>query len=458
MPLSHTAHATLPAPHAEVWSALTKPERRAAWWATAPAERLVAPDERCAFAWEVLGVPSRVEIALSEEAGAGGGRAAIRVEVVHTLERELGVARAGDWLDDFWRLALGNLAAHLRSGVDVALPRLDAEGGAARPIRLALAIEAPPSAVWSALTEPARLERWIASQAALEPRAGGAISYGWTYQVGGRDVRGGPRRILDWQPERALAYDWPDWRGDPALRDQRVAWTLAARPGGTRVELVHDGFEREVDWSDFVQGWWEFLRALRNEVEQPARGFALAEALALLERTPRVLRAWFEGLPSGWLRADEGAATYSPLEIVGHFVHGEETDWIPRTRRILEQGESVPFDRYDRFAQRRLHGDQTLAELLALFDARRAESLAALRALVPAADAAPLERRGLHPILGAVTLRQLLATWVVHDLSHLRQAARVMAQRYRDEVGPWTEFMPVLGEGPLARQLESSQA
>jgi hypothetical protein len=181
-----------------------------------------------------------------------------------------------------------------------------------------------------------------------------------------------------------------------------------------------------------------------------------------------VLRAWFEDLPSGWLRADEGAATYSPLEIVGHFVHGEETDWIPRTRRILEHGESVPFERYDRYAQRRLHGDQTLAELLALFEARRGESLAALRSLLPGACAsaatgsaapnptaaaiAPLDRRGMHPILGAVTLRQLLASWVVHDLSHLRQAARVMAQRYRDEVGPWTEFYPVLGEGPLARR------
>jgi uncharacterized protein YndB with AHSA1/START domain len=247
MPLAHTAHATLPAPHAEVWSALTQPERRAAWWATAPAQRLVAPDARCAFAWEVLGVPSRVEIALAEEASAGCGRPAVRVEVAHTLERELGVARAGEWLDDFWRLALGNLAAHLRLGVDVALPRLDAASGAARPIRLALAIEAPPRAVWSALTEPARLERWIASKAALEPRAGGAISYGWTYQVAGRDVHGGPRRILDWQPERALAFDWPDWRGDPNVREQRVTWTLDAKPGGTRVELVHDGFEREVD-------------------------------------------------------------------------------------------------------------------------------------------------------------------------------------------------------------------
>lgn len=456
MPLTHTAHATLPAPHAEVWSALTKPERRAAWWSTAPAERLVAPDERCAFAWEVLGVPSRVEIALSEEANAGGARATIRVEVVHTLERELGVARAAEWLDDFWRLALGNLGAHLRLGVDLALPRLDAAPGFgtssdARPIRLALAIEAPPSAVWSALVEPARLDRWIASKASIEPRAGGAIAYGWTYKVAGRDVSGGPRRILEWQPERALAYDWPDWRGDPNVREQRVTWTLDARRGGTRVELVHDGFEREVDWSDSVQGWWEFLLALRREVEQPAGGFSLEEAIALLERTPRVLRAWLDGLPSGWLRADEGAATYSPLEIVGHFVHGEETDWIPRTQRILEHGESVPFERYDRFAQRRLHGDQTVAELLALFEARRAESLAALRALLPSADAAPLERRGLHPILGAVTLRQLLATWVVHDLSHLRQAARVMAQRYRGEVGPWREFLPVLGEGPLAR-------
>ncbi|MBM3978012.1 MAG: DinB family protein [Planctomycetes bacterium] len=194
---------------------------------------------------------------------------------------------------------------------------------------------------------------------------------------------------------------------------------------------------------------------MRAEVEQPAQGFDLDEAVALIERTPRVLRAWLSGLPAGWLRADEGAATYSPLEIVGHLVHGEETDWIPRTRRMLEHGERVPFDRYDRFAQRRLHAGDTLEDLLALFERRRAESVAALRALLagaaPAGSPAGLDVRGMHPVLGAVTLRQLLATWVVHDLSHLRQAARAMAQRYRGEVGAWAEFMPVLQEGPLAR-------
>ncbi|TAJ05064.1 MAG: DUF664 domain-containing protein [Planctomycetota bacterium] len=486
MPPEHRFEASVLAPPTELERVVVTAGERKAWWPQAPPELSAQADDARgpAFDWTVLGVPSRVEIALTPDGSS------TRIRVVHTLARELAVPRAADWLDDFWRLALGNLGAHLRHGVDIALPRLDGQthgseasaasealpageasavnaeisegaplvtGGraplpSARPIQLALAIEAPPSAVWSALTEPARLERWIASKASIEPRADGAISYGWAYKVGARDVHGGPRRILEWQVERALAYDWPDWRGDPTVRDQRVAWTLEARPGGTRVALEHSGFEREVDWSDFVQGWWEFLLALRREVEQPAAGFALGEAVALLERTPRVLRAWFDGLPSGWLRADEGAATYSPLEIVGHFVHGEETDWVPRTRRILEHGESVPFERYDRFAQRRLHGDRTLAELLALFEQRRAESLAALRALVPSADAAPLDLRGRHPILGAVTLRQLLASWVVHDLSHLRQAARVMAQRYRDEVGPWTEFYPVLGEGPLAKR------
>src|SRR5262245_12695577 len=154
MPLVHSAHCTLPSPRSEVRSALAEPARRASWWVAAPAEKLGAPSDACSFAWPCCGIPSRVELRLSDdEVGANTGDASramsgtTRIDVVHTLERELDVARAAEWLDDFWRLALGNLGAHLRHGADIALPRLDAvSGGAAarasevvRPIRLALA-------------------------------------------------------------------------------------------------------------------------------------------------------------------------------------------------------------------------------------------------------------------------------------------------------------------------------
>jgi uncharacterized protein YndB with AHSA1/START domain len=471
MSWTHSARFTLQATPERVWRALTEPPELQAWFAEhaevelraggayrcwgrhtlgTPSARPTEPGldafeapRRLAYSWDCCGVRSRVELRLDP---APGG--ATQLALAHEFERELALERAADLVDDHWRLAFGNLSAHLRHGADVALP-LHAESAPA--IRHVLSIEAPLRDVWSALVEPARLERWIASAARVEPRVGGAYTYGWTYKVGARDVVGGPRRILAFEPEQRLALDWPDWRGDPRVPDQRIEWRLFARAGGSRVEFEHTGFVRAVDWSDFVQGWWEFLLALRREVEQPAPGFALPEAVALLERTPRVLRAWFDGLPAGWLRADEGAATYSPLEIVAHLVHGEETDWIPRARRILEHGERVPFERYDRYAQRRLHAGATLGDLLALFEQRRAESLAALRALVPAHGGAHLDARGLHPALGAVSLRQLLAAWVVHDLSHLRQAARAMAQRYRAEVGPWEQFYPVLAEGPLGR-------
>ena len=167
------------------------------------------------------------------------------------------------------------------------------------------------------------------------------------------------------------------------------------------------------------------------------------EAAALLERTPAMLFAWLVDLPEAWLTADEGPGTFSPREVVGHLLHGEEADWMPRARRILEHGEAVPFDRYDRFAQRDRFADWPVAKLLGAFAVARAENLRLLRAL-PTAPA-DLDRRGTHPALGAITLRQLLATWVVHDQTHITQIARVMAMRYDAAVGPWSRYLRVLG-------------
>jgi uncharacterized damage-inducible protein DinB len=169
--------------------------------------------------------------------------------------------------------------------------------------------------------------------------------------------------------------------------------------------------------------------------------FQLAEAIEVLERTPRVLSALLARLSPDWLTANEGPDTFSARDVLGHLIHGEETDWIPRARIILEHGEARPFDPFDRFAFR-ARAAPPLPELLATFTRLRGESLKALREM----DLKPaqLARKGTHPALGGVTLEQLLATWVVHDLGHLAQIERVMSKRYRDAVGPWRPYLPIL--------------
>jgi hypothetical protein len=168
----------------------------------------------------------------------------------------------------------------------------------------------------------------------------------------------------------------------------------------------------------------------------------VAEAVAILERTPAALRGLLAGLPDVWTRADEGPGTWSPYDIVGHLVHGERTDWIPRLVRLLEHGEAVPFAPFDRFAQFTESKGRSLADLLDEFSRLRAHSLRELAALD--LGEADLGRTGTHPAFGRVTLAQLLATWTAHDLGHLAQACRAMAGRYRDDVGPWREYLPIV--------------
>ena len=170
--------------------------------------------------------------------------------------------------------------------------------------------------------------------------------------------------------------------------------------------------------------------------------FELREGIAVLERTPGVFRSLLDGLPEAWIAADEGPDTFSPFENVGHLVHGERSDWIPRARIILAQGEVRRFEPYDRFAQRRESEGKTVSELLAEFASLRAANLETLRAWKLTDRELALE--GEHPALGTVSLRQLLATWVAHDLGHIAQTTRVMAKRYRDAVGPWRAYLPVL--------------
>jgi len=170
--------------------------------------------------------------------------------------------------------------------------------------------------------------------------------------------------------------------------------------------------------------------------------FDLKNGIAILERTPHALRALLDGLGPDWTDADEGPETWSPYVILGHLIHGERTDWIPRARIILDQGARRRFEPYDRFAQFRESQGKSLAELLDELARLRAGNLATLAGWE--LTEAHLALEGEHPDFGPVTLRQLLATWVAHDLGHLAQTARVMAKQYREAVGPWRAYLPVL--------------
>lgn len=170
--------------------------------------------------------------------------------------------------------------------------------------------------------------------------------------------------------------------------------------------------------------------------------FDLATGTAVLERTPQTMRAMLAGLPPSWTDATEGPETWSPYVIVGHLIHGERTDWIPRAEIILAQAPQRRFTPYDRFAQFRESQGKTLADLLDEFARLRQENLATLAGWH--LTSAQLALEGEHPEFGAVSLRQLLATWVAHDLGHVAQVARVMAKQYREAIGPWRAYLPIV--------------
>ena len=170
--------------------------------------------------------------------------------------------------------------------------------------------------------------------------------------------------------------------------------------------------------------------------------FELTQANQILERTPVALRGLLGGLADAWTASNEGQDTFSAFDNIGHLVHGERTDWIPRARIILAQGADRRFEPFDRFAQYHESRGRSLTELLDEFARLRAENLATLRGWQLTDRELALE--GEHPALGTVTLRQLLATWVAHDLGHTAQIARVLAKQYREEVGPWRAYLPIL--------------
>ncbi|MGQ0703718.1 MAG: DinB family protein [Gemmatimonadales bacterium] len=170
--------------------------------------------------------------------------------------------------------------------------------------------------------------------------------------------------------------------------------------------------------------------------------FHLDTARAVLARTPPVLSALLRDLAPEWTAPNEGPGTWSPFDVVGHLIHGERTDWIPRVEHLLAKGEREPFPPFDRFAQFEASRGKTLGSLLDTFADLRAQNLVRLEAFQ--LTLADLERTGRHPEFGRVTLRQHLATWVAHDLDHIMQIVRVMAKQYDDAVGPWRAYLRII--------------
>ena len=181
---------------------------------------------------------------------------------------------------------------------------------------------------------------------------------------------------------------------------------------------------------------------MTEENDRTRRSLAITEAIGILARTPPTLDALLRGLPAAWITAHEGGDTWSAFDIVGHLIHGEQTDWLPRAKIILEHGDARPFDPFDRLAQFEVSAGRTIESLLDEFAGLRRRNLQELAALE--LTPADLARTGRHPELGPVTLGQLLATWTVHDLDHVMQISRVLGRQYSDEVGPWRAYLRVI--------------
>lgn len=170
--------------------------------------------------------------------------------------------------------------------------------------------------------------------------------------------------------------------------------------------------------------------------------YRLSDAVPVLRSTPSVLRALLQDLPEPWIVATEGPGTWSPFDVVGHLIHGERTDWIPRVEHILKHGETIPFPPFDREAMFEASKGLTLGDLLETFQLLRTGSLDRLEAL--ALTDADLARHGRHPEFGRVTMAQLMATWTAHDLGHISQVVRVMARQYSTAVGPWQAYLSIV--------------
>ncbi|MEZ4399210.1 MAG: SRPBCC family protein [Kofleriaceae bacterium] len=279
----HTATFALPVPPAQAFRALIEPAQLTRWFA---AEVVVDPrvggaftfsgrgaigsggvitalddGRELGFQWTLDDVPTEVNLRVL--AGDDDGTSTLEVE--HRVRGALPTRAPRHFVDDLWRHYHGNLAEHLRGGANVVLPDLVGD----RPeVRLSIEIDARPAKVFRALLEPALMAKWLGGVARVD-LATGAYSYGWSYPYEGREVAGGPTRILELVENEKLVTDWPDWRGDPAKPATRVTWLLEPLAGGTRtrVTIIHDGFEHPIDRSDYQQGWGYFASGLRKVAE-----------------------------------------------------------------------------------------------------------------------------------------------------------------------------------------------
>ncbi len=170
--------------------------------------------------------------------------------------------------------------------------------------------------------------------------------------------------------------------------------------------------------------------------------FKLEQALEILERTPATLESLLIGLSNDWLVCNEGEGTWNASEVVGHLIEGERTNWIPRLKWLLREGESQPFPPFDRYSHVSAASTDSIDSKLSEFKAIRLQNTAKLRTLIDSEEL--LESIGAHPAFGAVKARELVATWAVHDLTHIAQIVRVLAERYRQDVGPWVAYLGIL--------------
>jgi DinB family protein len=191
-----------------------------------------------------------------------------------------------------------------------------------------------------------------------------------------------------------------------------------------------------------LRPWLEAGRRNCNVARIRFVEFHLDTALPVLRRTPSVVRTLLADLPRDWIEPTEGPGTWSPFDVVGHLIHGERTDWMPRVDHIFHHGDAIPFPPFDREAMFRASEGQSLDDLLDTFASLRRDSVDRLGAL--RLTDGDLDRHGRHPEFGIVTLRQHLATWVAHDLGHISQIVRVMARQYSDAVGPWRAYLSIL--------------
>ncbi|WP_445487608.1 DinB family protein [Niallia sp. 03133] len=168
----------------------------------------------------------------------------------------------------------------------------------------------------------------------------------------------------------------------------------------------------------------------------------LEEAIEILERTPQTLKQFLSGLSDGWLQCNEGEGTWNAAEVIDHLIEGEKNNWIPRLEFIFQEGESKPFPPFDRYSHLHEKGEKSLEQKLQEFNTIRTQNITKLKSLVD--PALHLELTGTHPAFGAVKASELISTWAVHDLTHIAQIVRVMAERYRTDVGPWVEYLGIL--------------